>query len=188
MPGRRDNIGQQIAPFQRPPVTDPQTAPRVRRMVYWIGCAFAILLVAIVLIPIVALALLSASAKRPDNLGVKDGKLAPCPDSPNCVSTQADDKEHRMEPIPLAGTTDEAIERIKAAVAREPGMEIVTEEDGYLHAEATSRVFRFVDDVEFFVDEDAQLTHFRSASRVGHGDMGVNRARMQRLRKDIESP
>jgi uncharacterized protein (DUF1499 family) len=143
---------------------------------YWIP-----LLAAVLLLPIAGLAVLSFMAARPKNLGAKDGRLLVCPTSPNCVSTQATDGLHRMEPIPLEDTPKAAIERIKSAVATMPRMQIVTETDNYLHIEATSRLFRFVDDVEFLIDQEAGLVHFRSASRVGRSDFGANRGRMERI-------
>jgi uncharacterized protein (DUF1499 family) len=68
-----------------------------------------------------------------------------------------------------------------------PRLKIVTESGDYLHAEATSLIFRFVDDVEFFVDREAKVIHFRSASRVGHSDLGVNRARMENIREAFQA-
>jgi uncharacterized protein (DUF1499 family) len=116
---------------------------------------------------------------------VTNGRLAVCPASPNCVSTQATDAEHRMQPIPLTGSADEAMQRIQAVVAKMPRTKIVTAEDNYLHVEFQSALFRFVDDVEFLIDPDEQLIHFRSASRVGHSDFGVNRRRMEQFRKAL---
>ena len=143
------------------------------------------LLAVIVLSPVIGLAILSALARRPAHLGIAAGRLAPCPDSPNCVSTQATDREHHIEPIPFDGPPESIIPRLEAAIASVPRMRIVTEQDGYLHAEATSLIFRFVDDVEFFVDRESRLIHFRSASRVGHSDLGVNRGRMERIRSEF---
>jgi uncharacterized protein (DUF1499 family) len=153
-----------------------------RRAMYW-----TILIAAVVLLPVVFLAALSLIASRPANLGVHDGRLAPCPATPNCVSTQAEDAQHRMEPIPLEGTPQEAIERIQSAVAAMPRMKLITQHDNYLHFEATSLLFRFVDDVEFYVDDDAHLIHFRSASRVGHSDLGANRAGMEQIREKLRA-
>jgi uncharacterized protein (DUF1499 family) len=136
----------------------------------------------IVLSPVVWLALLSATAKRPSSLGVVDGRLAPCPTTPNCVSTRASDDQHRIDPIAFDGDGDGALKRLKVAIATIPRMRIVTETDDYIHAEATSLLFRFVDDVEFLVDRGAKVIHFRSASRVGRSDIGVNRARMEQIR------
>ena len=144
------------------------------------------LLVVLVLIPlggVVTLAVLSATGRRPDNLGVKNGRLAPCPDTPNCVSSQADDEAHRMEPIPFDGDAGAAIDRLKAVLAAQPRIAIVEAQGDYLHAECASLLFRFVDDLEFVVDRDAKVIHFRSASRVGRSDMGVNRRRMEEIRK-----
>ena len=139
--------------------------------------------VALLLLPIVVLATLSALATRPTNLGVTDGRLAPCPWSPNCVSTQAEDGPHRIEPIRFSGSRNEAMQRLKAVLSSMPRMKVVTEGDDYLYAEATSLIFRFVDDVEFFLDEATKQIHFRSASRVGRSDLGANRQRMERVRK-----
>jgi uncharacterized protein (DUF1499 family) len=135
---------------------------------------------------VVTLLVLSWSARKPDNLGVsKEGRLAPCPGTPNCVCTQAapEDGVHRMDPIPFEGSSQEALRRIKVMLATMPRVRIVSETENYLHAEFTSLVFRFVDDVEFYVDAQAQCIHFRSASRVGRSDLGVNRQRMEAFRQ-----
>ncbi len=121
-------------------------------------------------------------AARPAHLGVTNGRLAPCPASPNCVSSQADDQDHRAEPLTLHGSASTALLRLKAVLSREPRVRIVSESGNYLHLEATSLLFRFVDDVEFYMDEAAGVIHFRSASRVGYSDLGANRARMERIR------
>jgi uncharacterized protein (DUF1499 family) len=107
--------------------------------------------------------------------------LRPCPGTPNCVSTEAERRRHRMEPIPYAGTAAEAQAAARAALLEEPRVRVVLERPGYLRAEARSRLFRFVDDVEVVVDDAARLVRFRSASRVGRGDFGANRARMERF-------
>lgn len=87
-----------------------------------------------------------------------------------------------MPPLPLRGDADDAIERLAAIIEGMPRTRIVTRQDRYLHATFTSRIFRWVDDVELLVDEDAGVVHFRSASRVGHSDLGVNRKRMETIR------
>ena len=137
----------------------------------------------VLLLPIIGLYIMSLTAARPTNLGVKDGKLAPCPASPNCVSTQAEDADHRMEPIRFTGDAKDAKTKLQQALGALPRTTIVTETDDYLHAEGTSLLFRFVDDVEFWIDAPNQVIHFRSASRVGKSDFGVNRARMETIRK-----
>jgi uncharacterized protein (DUF1499 family) len=132
---------------------------------------------------VVTLALFSLFARRPCNLGARDGRLAPCPDTPNCVCTQATDDAHRIEPLAYDGGAEEAMARLKAALAALPRTRFVAETADYLHAECTSLVFRFVDDVEVLLDRERKVIHFRSASRVGHSDLGVNRRRMEALRR-----
>jgi uncharacterized protein (DUF1499 family) len=146
----------------------------------------------IVLILIVAgwaalMTILSATSRRPENLGVHEGKLAPCPNTPNCVSSQAEDDAHRMAPIPFDGDPDEALARLQAVLDSQPRTSIVSADGDYIHAESVSLLFRFVDDVEFLVDPEAKVIHFRSASRAGRSDLGVNRKRMEEIRKDFES-
>jgi uncharacterized protein (DUF1499 family) len=127
------------------------------------------------------LLLAGCSAPRTARLAPPGGPLQPCPSTPNCVSTEASDARHAMPPLRYTGTPQQAQARARAALLADPRTRIVTERPGYLHAEARSRVFRFVDDVEVMVDSAAGVIRFRSASRVGRGDLGVNRARMQRF-------
>ena len=149
-----------------------------------------ILLIVLIVIPVgwaATMATLSATAHRPDNLGVHDGMLAPCPNTPNCVSSQADDDAHRMAPISFDGDADEALSRLKTVLTAQPRTKMVSAEGDYIHAESTSLLFRFVDDVEFLVDRDKKVIQFRSASRVGRSDLGVNRKRMEEIRKAFDS-
>lgn len=127
------------------------------------------------------------SWKRPDNLGVKDGRLAPPKRTPNCVSSQADpgDAEHFIAPIAFKGDTPAAMAAIRKAVENMPGSTIVRTEGGYLYAEYRTKRMRFVDDVEFLHDAKAGVIHVRSASRLGRRDFGVNRARVEALRARI---
>lgn len=114
-------------------------------------------------------------------------RLAPCPRTPNCVSTQAPPGPKQMDPIPYTGTRAEAQERLLRVLRAHPRTRIVQEEPGYIHAECRSLIFRFVDDVELELDEAARLIHFRSASRLGRKDFGVNRARMEQIRTAFEA-
>lgn len=107
--------------------------------------------------------------------------LTPCPRTPNCVSTQAEDPDKRMAPIPFIGDLDTARTRLLAMLSHESRVEIVETRPDYVHAVFTTLVFRFKDDVEFAFDAEAKVIHFRSASRVGRGDFGTNRRRMERL-------
>ena len=125
--------------------------------------------------------LVGCAATMPDNLGPSEGRLAPCPDSPNCVSSFETDDEHGIEPLQFNGSTEAAKTRIKEAVAAMPRTTLITEEERYLHFEFRSMIFRFVDDVEFLFEEDGTV-HLRSASRVGYSDLGVNRKRIEEIR------
>lgn len=107
--------------------------------------------------------------------------LAPCPKTPNCVSTQASDPEQHLAPIPFTGDLDTARTRLLAMLSHESRVEIVEARPDYVHAVFTTLIFRFKDDVEFAFDTEAKVIHFRSASRVGHGDLGTNRRRMERM-------
>lgn len=121
----------------------------------------------------------------PTDLGMRDDAFKPCPDSPNCVNTQASesDKEHFIRPILYSGTKEVAMERMLEIIQSTPRTEILKSEDNYLHVTFTSALFRFTDDVEFYFPSDKQEIHFRSASRVGYSDLGANRKRMEDIRE-----
>jgi uncharacterized protein (DUF1499 family) len=110
-------------------------------------------------------------------------QLAPCPSSPNCVSTKAQDEGHAIALYRYQKTRAEAKEALKTIIQSLPRTKLVEEDETYLHYEFTSLLLRFVDDVEFLFDDDAKTIHFRSASRTGHSDFGVNRRRMEEIRK-----
>lgn len=136
----------------------------------------------IVLLPVLGLKVLVWFTGPPDDLGLRDGRLAPCPDSPNCVSSYSTDATHGMAPIAFEGSTDQAMARLKDAIRTMPRAEIVEETGAYLRVEFTTAIMRFVDDAEFVIDADARRIHFRSASRIGYSDLGANRRRMQAVR------
>lgn len=120
---------------------------------------------------------------RPPSLGVKDGKLAPCPTSPNCVVSQgASDREHEIAPLAYTGDRADAMATLQKIVAAQPRTQIIKQTDDYLYAEFTSRLMGFVDDVEFYFDSDQPVIQVRSASRLGESDLGVNRKRIEALR------
>jgi uncharacterized protein (DUF1499 family) len=143
-----------------------------------------IILVGIVVLYGLALVVIPLVSPMPDGLGVTEGQLKPCPGTPNCVSTQADpdDRMHYIEPIPMNGTVQEAKTRIVTIINAMDRSTIITDAPNYLHIEFRSLMMRFIDDVEFYFDEDADLIHFRSAARLGVGDGGVNRRRMNTIR------
>ena len=125
--------------------------------------------------------LVQRASPMPANLGVENGRLAPCPNSPNCVSTQATDEEHSIAPIAYAVDTG-AQATILAILQADPQFTIITNTPTYIHAEAQTAVWQFIDDVEFYFDEANGVIHFRSASRLGYGDGGANRQRMEKIR------
>ena len=118
---------------------------------------------------------------RPNNLGVQNGELAACPPSPNCVSTQAEREEQKLQPLKQVGSTDEVSTALKAAINDMPRSNVVTEDASYFHIEYTSLICRYVDDLEIWIDDENRLIHARSASRVGYSDLGVNRKRVEDL-------
>jgi uncharacterized protein (DUF1499 family) len=131
--------------------------------------------------------LLSAcSGSPPDNLGIRDGHLAACPASPNCVNSQASDARHAIQALPLQGSPEHTQARLKALLSDEPRARLVAEAPGYLRAEFSSQLMRFVDDVEFMIG--ATAVDVRSASRLGHSDFDVNRERIERLRQRLSEP
>jgi len=125
--------------------------------------------------------LLACSGKMPSDLGVATATLAPCPASPNCVSSDASDADHRVEPFTLAVPAPEAWAVVREEVAKLPRTTVVESTSNYLHAESTSAVFRFVDDVELHLRVSDESIAVRSASRLGRSDLGVNRRRVERL-------
>ena len=129
-----------------------------------------------------ALMITQCSGGRPPNLGVSDGKLSPCPDSPNCVSSQSTDKKHYIEPFRYHDTLAEARDRLVSILHSMGRSTVVTVQENYVHVEFASKLFRFVDDVEFYFDHDRKTIHLRSASRIGYSDLGVNRRRIERIR------
>jgi len=130
-----------------------------------------------------AFLLVGCQGMRPANLGARDGRLLPCPSSPNCVSSQATDEEHRVAPLAYAGSPDIAMNRLTAIIRSLPRTGVITDTGAYLHVEFTSALFRFVDDVEFLADDRARVIHIRSASRLGTSDLGVNGQRVEAIRK-----
>ncbi len=111
----------------------------------------------------------------------RPAELAPCPNSPNCVSTKSKDPGRAMPPLPYLGSGRESLDRLVAIVLEMKRATIVASSPIYLHVKFRSALFRFVDDVEFVLEDSASVVHFRSASRTGYYDFGVNRKRMKEI-------
>jgi len=119
-------------------------------------------------------------SKKP--IGIVDGKFYPCPNSPNCVSTQATIEKHKIDPIQYTGSLSEAKDNIIQLIRSLKRSKIITDKENYIHVEFRTALFKFVDDVEFLFDDSEKNIHFRSRARLGYSDMGVNRKRMDTIR------
>ncbi|MCH8263811.1 MAG: DUF1499 domain-containing protein [Proteobacteria bacterium] len=124
--------------------------------------------------------LAACAGEPPQNIGVQNGRLTPCPESPNCVSSFASDEKHSIDPISAS------LEQIEGALLQLPAANIVSASADYLYAEFTSRIMGFVDDVEFLHDRASGLTHVRSASRLGYSDLGANRKHIESIRDAVK--
>ena len=113
-------------------------------------------------------------------------RLALCPDSRNCVSSEALSERHSISPIVAFGETDEIVKRLAETIESMPGGKVAIIDGPYLRAEFTSKLFRFIDDLECRYDENNEVIHVRSASRAGYSDFGANRRRVESLRSLME--
>jgi len=127
------------------------------------------------------LVVLSIASRKQPELGLLNGQLRPCPATPNCVCSEQRVEGAFVEPLGYTITAADAWSKIKQAIIETGGV-VVTEQNGYLHARYVTPLMRYVDDVELRLDETKQLIHIRSASRVGHSDLGANRKRVARIR------
>lgn len=155
------------------------------RVVWFV--ALLLLVMAAVLLLAGQLGMLKGTA--PSDLGVKDGRLKPPAQTPNSVSSQAnlypDHPQAQYAAIPplnYQGDGKAAMARLVGVVQAQPGTVIVSQTDTYIYAQSTSRLLRFTDDVEFWLDLPSQTIHVRSASRIGRKDFGVNRQRVETIR------
>lgn len=115
------------------------------------------------------------------DLGMEDGKFKPLSNKPNNVSTQTQNLEKKVEPWPFKGTKEETMAAIKSAINSYGGAETQKENENYLYVVFTTKLMRYHDDAEFWLDDEDRLVHFRSASRAGYSDMGLNRKRYDQL-------
>ena len=123
--------------------------------------------------------LTACAGEPPLNIGIQDGRLTTCPDSPNCVSSYATDEAHSIDPLIAE------LNQIERVLLELDEANIVDAGNNYLYVEFTSRIMGFVDDVEFLFDQANGVTHVRSASRLGYGDMGANRNRIEAIRSAL---
>lgn len=112
--------------------------------------------------------------------------LSPCPNKPNCVNSQAHDSAHAIQPLPIYQTPQESLTMIALIIRSMPRTTIVKQTPNYIHAEFRSKIFHFTDDVEFLYNSDKNVIDVRSSSRTGYSDLGVNRKRVEAIRKAYE--
>jgi len=128
----------------------------------------------LVLFCLMALNMVIQNNRQPSNLGVSEGLLAPMPKSPNAVSSQTDIEEKKVDPIPFHGDLRSTKEHILSVIQEMGNAQVVSQDDQYIHAVFVTPKMKYKDDVEFYLDAEAKVIHFRSASRVGYSDMGQN--------------
>lgn len=126
--------------------------------------------------------ILTGIALPADALGINEGHLSNCPASQNCVVSQDADVKHAIDPISYHVDRDTARKTLLKVLTVVPRTQVEEQTDKYIHALSKSRIFRFVDDVEFYFPDNENVIHIRSASRVGESDLGVNRRRMEQIR------
>ncbi len=133
------------------------------------------------------MSLFSFSGTAPTDLGITDGQLKPCPETPNCVCSQAptDDKEHAIAPFSYTGSAKDAIARLNQIITGMERSKINQVSDDYLYAEFSSKLMGFVDDVEFYAPPGQSVIHTRTAARLGKSDLGVNRKRTEEIRQQF---
>ena len=143
--------------------------------------------------PRLAMALLAASllsacaSPRPSGLGVNDGQLAPCPSEPRCVSSQAPipDTRHNIGDFIIIAKPDDAWTKLEEIVTAMPRTQIIESQADYLYAEVTTPTLGFVDDLEFYYDRADNTVQVRSSARIGYFDGGLNRNRVERIRREL---
>ena len=157
-----------------------------------------IVLWAVILLAALAVALVVAGrigllrGSEPMNLGVRDGRLAPPSRTPNSVTSQAAlYPDHPMRevaqiaPLALRGDAQATLAKLRDIVQAMPGARLVKSDAGYLYVQFTTPLLKFVDDAEFWIDSAAGVIQVRSASRVGRKDFGVNRQRIESIRRRL---
>lgn len=131
-------------------------------------------------------AILHFEGNVPTNLGVTDGKLLNCPPSPNCVVSEDSDETHYIAPLSYEGDRTQAFNSFIKILSVVPDTKIVEQKEDYIRTESRSKIMGFVDDAEFYFPSDKKVIYWRSASRLGESDLGVNRRRLEQIRLAFE--
>lgn len=131
---------------------------------------------------------MACTGEQATMLGIHDERLTPCPNRPNCVSSDAPPgTSHYIEPLLLQATPEQAWATLRATLTEQSRVRIVSSDDSYLHAEAKTRWLGFVDDMEFQLRPERGQIAVRSAARLGYSDLGVNRKRVEALRRQLQA-
>ncbi len=125
------------------------------------------------------------AGSQPNNIGIINNQLASCPLSPNCVSNFSQDAEHYIAPISYNSPKKDTLEKLTQVINSLERTKIITVKDNYLYVQFNSFLMGYVDDVEFLLDESKKVINVRSASRIGESDLGVNKQRIETIRKQI---
>lgn len=138
------------------------------------------------LVLICALSIISCAGKPPVDLGVTGVNFAPCPKSPNCVSSDSTDNDHKVSPLQLNASSELVWSAAREYLVTQPRTQIISETPDYIHAEFESLIFGFVDDLEIHLRAADGIIAIRSASRSGYSDFGVNRDRVEKMRANLK--
>ena len=130
------------------------------------------------------MSLFKFSGRRPANLGAPNGTLASCPDAPKCVSSQESGGQ-AIQPLATGGDGAAAFAALLEVIEARDDARLVTQDSRYLHAEFTTPLMGFVDDVECVLSSDGSRIDVRSCSRLGDSDLGANRKRVEALRQAL---
>ncbi len=146
-----------------------------------------ILVVVLVLIALLVLSMTIKNMKIPAGLGVNGGRLAPMPKSPNAVSSQTEDPEKRVDPFPFKANLADSVEAVLKALDSYGNITVIEKKQDYIHAVSTTPTMHYHDDIEFYFNQADGIVEFRSGSRIGHSDMGLNRERYEALKGFYDS-
>lgn len=142
-----------------------------------------IVLIIVALLIVVNVVRIVVQNTRVPELGLENGQFKPLSKKPNAVSTQAEDVDKRVAPWPFKDSLEDTVSAIESAVNQYGGAELKSRDDNYLYYVFTTPTMHFHDDVEFYLNEKERTVEFRSASRAGYSDMGLNRKRYDALKE-----
>jgi uncharacterized protein (DUF1499 family) len=137
----------------------------------------------IVAMGVIVVYMVAKNNLTPKSLGVNNGKLAKMPNKPNAVSSQTDEKDKKVEALEFRENLNTSKGKVISAIESYGDAKIIKNENNYIYAVFTTGKMKYHDDVEFYFDENEKRIHFRSASRIGYSDMGLNRERYNKLKE-----